>query len=274
MVRIMSDWQPLSVRRGIKAIPSMEEGIPPTLNTSLEHWLREAWWNAISRDMSHLELLLNVAISTGIQVNTMDREYVQAAIIDACVRNSDVFLDVLDATLVETQGNNGQALAQILARGKSVWTVSSDEKSLVQRVDPTATGAAVLASTPSDDAANELREAWDKAYGRQTDASDAWDHSIKAVEALYIPLTVGKKEKANLGSAAGELKANASNWKFVLGDIRTVEGMMRFIWPNPDRHAGADRKVPTDEEARAVVHTAVTLVQWARDGLITKRAKQ
>jgi hypothetical protein len=47
--------------------------------------------------------------------------------------------------------------------------------------------------------------------------------------------------------------------------------MLRLVYPNPDRHQGQQRRAPTIEEARAVVHLAVTIVQWGREGLIVKR---
>jgi hypothetical protein len=46
-------------------------------------------------------------------------------------------------------------------------------------------------------------------------------------------------------------------------------GMLRLMWPNPDRHGGAERRVPELGETAGVVHLAVAIVQWARDGLIT-----
>lgn len=41
---------------------------------------------------------------------------------------------------------------------------------------------------------------------------------------------------------------------------------------DPDRHVGPDHRVPSIEEARAVVHQAVTIAQWGRDDLIARRA--
>jgi len=165
-------------------------------------------------------------------------------------------------------------LDSLLSHGHSAWTTSADGKSLAERVDPTSTEAAAMSASPADEAGRELREAWDKAYGLHVDASDAWDHAIKAVEAILIPIVVGKKDKANLGSVAGELKANPGRWSFTLGPIETVEAMIRLMWPNPDRHAGADRNEPHIEHSRGVVHNAVLLVQWARDGLIVLATKQ
>jgi len=47
--------------------------------------------------------------------------------------------------------------------------------------------------------------------------------------------------------------------------------MLRVMWPNPDRRGGRGSRQPSLAEAEAVVHLAVTLVQWARAGVISKR---
>jgi hypothetical protein len=214
-------------------------------------------------------LLHRIALSVDLDLATNSVDGARAALIRACVLDGDVFLDVLDATLKETSRASG-SLAEVLERGNSVWTVRSDRKGLTTRVDPIASEMVRLASSPNDEASAELREAWNKAYGLETDPSDAWDHSIKAVEALLIPAVVGKMNKANLGSVLGELRDNSAHWKFVLGDASVAERTIRLIWPNPDRHAGGERRAPSIEEARAVVHLAVTIVQWARDGVFTK----
>jgi hypothetical protein len=46
---------------------------------------------------------------------------------------------------------------------------------------------------------------------------------------------------------------------------------MRLMWPNPDRHGGRGSRQPSLAEAPAVVHLAMTIVQWARAGVISKR---
>jgi len=43
--------------------------------------------------------------------------------------------------------------------------------------------------------------------------------------------------------------------------------MLRLMWPNPDRHGGESSRQPSLVEAQAVVHPAVTIVQWARSDL-------
>ena len=42
--------------------------------------------------------------------------------------------------------------------------------------------------------------------------------------------------------------------------MQALVGKLRLIYPNPDRHLGPDHRVPTIEEARAVVHLAVMIV--------------
>jgi hypothetical protein len=124
----------------------------------------------------------------------------------------------------------------------------------------------------------ELAEAWSAAFGRHPDPSDAWDHAIKAVEELLIPIVLPNKPKANLGGVAGELGAASHKWRLVpstssdkIDDGKTVEAMLRLIGPNPDRHGGGvDRRPPTQAEAERAVHLAVAIIQLCRAGGLSK----
>jgi hypothetical protein len=191
--------------------------------------------------------------------------------------DEDRFLDLLHYSLQLPSNliRDWKSLDILLALGGSVWRAT--ENGLVRRVDPTTMQAFATVTATQDSASDELAEAWSKAYGRHPDASDAWDHAIKAIESLLIPIVVPTKDKANLGSVAGHLKTNPQQFSLGLestgiGGVPTLEALVRLMWPNPDRHGDpAKSRVPLIEEARAVVHLAVTLVQWARDGLISKK---
>jgi hypothetical protein len=166
-------------------------------------------------------------------------------------------------------------LDRILELGGSVWRATAH--GLVRRVDPLAQQAFDAATRPRDSASEELDEAWDRAYGRNPNASDAWDHAIKAVEAGLRPIVIPRQAGGHIGHIVGELDHRGDRFEMPLESkqgltpIQTLVGMLRLLYPNPDRHVGPDHRVPTLEEARAVVHLAVTIVQWARDGQIVRR---
>lgn len=189
-------------------------------------------------------------------------------------------LDVVDAVLHLEEDLHPYSLGsldRILSLGGSVWQVDGDARRLVRRVDAAAQAAFRDASSPKDVASSQLQEAWTAAYGRNPDASDAWDHSIKAVEAVLIPIVTPKKAKATLGDVVGSLDSQGSLWQLVLHghdgsrDVAPLVTMLRLMWPNPDRHGGNPGRKPSLDEAQAVVSLAVTIVQWVRAGALSKR---
>ena len=220
-------------------------------------------------------------------------EFVAAARIDLAYEPRDEYL--LSQICDEAQGRDAEGLLdlvhyaiqvagtpyaineleQLLTDGGSVWSATSE--GLQRRVPPAVQDAYEAAVSPADVASDELEEAWSNVYGRHPDPSDAWDHAIKAVEAILIPIVCPTKDKANLGSVAGDLKAQPGRFTFGLqstgiGGVETLEAMIRLMWPNPDRHGGGPNpRVPTIEQARAVVQMAVTIAQWGRDGQIVRR---
>jgi hypothetical protein len=206
-------------------------------------------------------------------------------IVNWAAQDDEQFLDILHYTLQlspRVRGQLGEHLEALLAGGGSVW--SATVKGLARRVDPAAEEAFSLATAIQDSASKELLQAWTKAYGRDSDASDAWDHAIKAVEAVLIPIVVPGQDSAHIGHVIGQLDRQGAQWKTLLSfnqpvppvypphnSVQALVGMLRLLYPNPDRHIGPDHRVPTLDEARAVVQLAVTIVQWARDGQIVRK---
>jgi hypothetical protein len=208
----------------------------------------------------------------------------QWSAIDAHIAQGDEeLLDVVHATLIAIRmGDKAYArppyeeVDRLLAAGWSAWTAT--ENGLVHRSEPTAQAAFERASGTPNTASNDLREAWNKAHARDGDPADAWDHSIKAVEAVLIPIIVPKKDKPNLGDVIGQLRGQPHLWKLgIRGQTRAhsiepLVAMLTLLWPDPNRHGSPTPEAPaTPEEGRALVNIAVTIVGWARDGLIVRK---
>ena len=134
------------------------------------------------------------------------------------------------------------------------------------------------ATSVADDITTEMKEAWANAFGHNGDPSDAWDHAIKAMEDVLVPVVLPNQQNATLGSALGHLRSQGNLWKMVLPgkdqshDVAPLVAMLELIWPNHDRHGGtAPKRTPSEQEARAVVTQAATIVQWHRDGWVLQR---
>lgn len=273
----MNTWQPLSVRRGLKPAETLVEGVPDHLYPSLERWLDD-YCNPYGRSpASTIEnRLLGLAVAARISLSRgtvpqMFRDF------HAECEDPDLMLDVLDAALA-TGKSGWEPLNTILEQGGSAWTVREDGRGLERRVDDTTIEAFKSATTATDAASDDLKTAWGHAYGRNPDASDAWDHAIKAVEHVLAPIVTPNNSKATLGSIIAAIEQAPTKVTFVLQssskdltNIETLTAMLRLIWPNPDRHggvAGSGRK-PDLGEAQSVLHTAITIVQFVHNSTLT-----
>lgn len=267
-------WQPLSAREGWSEPEAPYEDVPDHLKRPLVDWVESAIFPPAA-DGIEPEAVSQILL-VRLRVSTPDGESYWATLKKACIANERVLLCAIDTLLlIRSVSTHTRLLNRILEMGGSVWTVASDGKVLERRLGSAQREAAALAMGPTDEATAELQKAWSSTFRLQADPSDAWDHAIKAVEALAIPLVVPNKAKASLGDVAGSLKGQPERWSFLLPGqndkgVETLEAMLRLMWPNPDRHRGAEHRDPTQQEAEAVTLLAVTLVQWLRSGALTK----
>ena len=274
----MSNFQRLSVREGKSPVPTLVEGVPIQLKTPLRSWLEVRFgFSAFYASIDETALLHEVAVASGLTVLGKG-SHLLTSFFAACESDDDAYLDALDALLAFSKNNGANQLERLLALGNSAWRVRADARGLERRVDHTATAEFLAAAAPADSASEELKAAWNAIYGTSPDPSDGWDHAIKAVEDALIPLVVPNKAKATLADVAGQLKASPSKWHLDLNPgadpdhaVATLEGMLRLMWPNPDRHGGAERQAPELAQSAAVLHLAVALVQWARDSRLGPR---
>lgn len=179
-------------------------------------------------------------------------------------------------------------LNRTLEESGSLWTVVADGHGayrLERRVSPETQSAMQQAQEPSGNASDHLRDAWAAAYGRNPNASEAYRHAVKAVEALAVQLAEPNNANATLGSAIGALRGDRAPFASILANSArrigsptaieltgcdTMLAQMDLLWHNQtDRHSPGDthQVVPiTQEQAEWAVHTAIYLVEVLRRG--------
>jgi hypothetical protein len=271
--------QPIAPRAGRPAPEDMRSYLPSAVRLSLHDWLA-TWLLGQSDKMVQRAVLVTAGLDLDLPPGRSDWAYGEIKAYGD--RGDEELLDTVHVTLGVLRTENTsrrppqpyEEVDRILAIGRSAW--SAAEKGLVHRTDPTAQVAFEVATATPGSASTELKEAWAQAHARNGNASDAWDHAIKAVEAVLIPIVVSSKNnRATLGTVIRDLRAQSHVWKFGIRgqnqdhSIDPLIAMLTLLWPDPNRH-GSPTPEPdaSPEEARAIANLAVTIVQWAKDGLI------
>lgn len=279
-------WQPWSQRVGRRSVSVPSRDVEDHMRAVLGQWIlrRAASFNATS-DPDGIAALFGARLEwKGIGGVT---DFVKRA-----QEDTESYFDAIELLMRANLGRQGEpaggsieALETALSMCGSAWTVAPSKDRLVERIDDTALEQARSATQVPDYATADLLEAWNRAFGRQpdaSDASDAWDHAIKAVEHIYSPLVLSGQamnDKSTLGKVIGELTLNRVGW---IAEVSTapndphsgvdvIRSMLQALWGNPDRHGGGSKwRQPQLPEAQALVPVAVTLVQWGRQGVLRR----
>jgi hypothetical protein len=175
-------WQPLSVRDGRADENGPYEGVPDHLFEPLRHWVdtsftgdpgfMDGYWGGPrlaaavrypirprpDQPLTVQEITLSLQRAVG-RSATLD-------IVDAVLHlYASISKPVFELPVGALQASLSwdfkcSELDDLLELAGSVWRVGPNCDRLVRRVDPTATGAFVQASSPGDVAGAELKEAW------------------------------------------------------------------------------------------------------------------
>lgn len=267
----MTQWQPLSVRCGLREQDGPFDGIPEHLTKSVLDWFTDTF---DQRDEQSALMVEEICLKLQIRHSSKNFSSRLKMLIHT---DQQRFLDAVDYGLYLHEYADSDRLRRYLRSGASIWTVAQGGKALELFVPAAESDAYAMATTPQDDASEHLAEAWTHIYGRHPDPSDAWDHAIKAVEALLWELVIPNSTGATLGTILDALAAKPSKWSFRLASsskavdsVKILEAVIRLVWPNPDRHGSGIVRMPTLEEAENVVQTAVMIVGWLRTGALVK----
>ncbi|WP_198359127.1 hypothetical protein [Streptomyces fildesensis] len=303
-------WTPLSTRQG--ADQPLRDDVPAALETALRGWIEETVRDS---SVSEQRLLLrcdlvrdpNPAFEPSNDID--DIEFL------AWFTPTEKLLDVVDATLnllptgsiptvrtlpraskptaFETMADvMGQMtftkyrspLQQLLDDGRSAYTIRTDGRALMRRVDRTVAalvGAAIhAAEQPNRGSAGvQLRRAYHAAYALRSDPVRAYSDAIKAVESAAQATLEPNNHKATLGTMLGALLQIGPQLEVAVPGrtdvegLETVRSMMSMLWDGQVSRHGSQQAIPEEtlEQARMAVDIATVLVRWFSAGAIRRR---
>jgi hypothetical protein len=259
-------------RRARQAIEEPYEDVPDHLVREIWDWVQSAIVSMRSESETQIRLRM---ISVELRLVLPGREWTD--IFDAlgrkCFDDRSLMLDVVELVLerLDPWVSKPDVLAAVLVAGNSAYAVRDDGHGLELRLAVGVRNAITETARHATGSAGEhLTAAWNAAYGRKTDAPKAYSESIKAVEAATARLVSPNNAKQTLGTMIRDVSAKPSKWKFAVADangdgVATILRMMRILWDGQtSRHGGlVSTRSETIVEARAAVHIAVALVQFA-----------
>ena len=177
-----------------------------------------------------------------------------------------MLLDITDYLLHEEHSNHRRTeLYNILDLAGSVWRVGDPGDHLERRVPMELTQTYQAAITADDLISEHLTSAWQAAWGRNPNASEAYQEAVKAIEAALIPIVAPKHPKPTLGTVITVLQAKPGKWRSRFGSEMMIESLTSFtneLWKGHSRHTGMEPD--TLEEARDAVTIAVAIVSLVR----------
>lgn len=264
----------------------MHEGVPSWLRRSLLDWvigqITDSRHYVDPEDVKWLERRLRLELDWG--------RAGPDQLVHMIENDDELLLDVVDALLGRTKWRadnnlNSEAvrLLMMMHDAGSAWGIQETETGhlrLMRRVGESAVADAKQAMEGGTRASHHLRRAWNAAFGRNPNASEAYREAVKAVEASARPVVIPTDPVATLGKVIAAMRDAPQKWQVVLDSARgfdqvgAVIQMCDSLWQGQvDRHGTDEANAPlnvTDKQAEAAVHLAVLLVQWFETGVISR----
>lgn len=222
------------------------------------------------RKLTKLELL------TGQQINPDGLRSSESMFSDALTNDRALLLDAVDVALGWAKEADAGFLEHTLMVARSGYRVGRDESGgyeLQLRQSQEMTRLIETEANQPGRAAEHLRTAWSRCFGRDPDPKGACREAVEAVEVAAKPVVSPRNARTTLGTLCRDMKADLSKWETDFdfeGSVEIVLGMMEMIW-NRGHNRHGDASAPLDvpqEAAEMMVQTAVLLVGWFRSGRI------
>jgi hypothetical protein len=275
----VDEYVPLGVRQGAIDPEVLHEGVPPWLLRSLTEWVKEALqvqarggsWVTSEEKLRAIERVCRVDVDWTYGATSALRSLQGMADLSA-----DRFLWAVDYLCSLPWPAQVDALEQMLKEGGSAWGVSKvGTPHLERRVLEAVLAAAEEVMTGSGEAGKLLAEAWRELYGMNPDASEAYRHAVRAIEAAAHETVIPESPKATLGTMISAMRDKPEKWVVTTEGnhpVETIVEMMETVWTGEtDRHGekGGVKKL-VDGAAELAVQLAVALVGLFAGGAVKR----
>jgi hypothetical protein len=247
------------------------EGVPDWLAHILLPWFVDTYLGDLESNFAPLALD-DIALSLKANLGSQSMRGRLDALRELAWLDRDFLLRILDWGLQFDRGGAAKRLGDLLETAGSAWAIAPDGHGLSRRVLTEANTAAEQVVAAGGDAGKLIAQAWRLIYGPDPNPTAGYDKAVRAVEAIAKPAIIPNDANGTLGRVIGIMKSRPQG-KFgtvfknprEMDPLDSVVGLMQLVWNNNyARHAG-NPDVPIDAtqaEAEAVLHAAVTLVQW------------
>lgn len=272
---------PFSVRQDSEqreAFFALQTGIGDGLRPLLRTWAINMYRESERNEIDYTKLT-NLELSIDQQVTPDSRRVDASQFSIALTSDPRLLLDAVDVSLGWAEDDDARLLEHFLKMARSEYCVGRDENGdyeLQFRQTREMTELIESEANQPGRAAEHLRSAWSRCFGRDPDPNDAYSEAVKAIEVAAKPVVTPDDPLATLGKMIGAVRDKPEKWETdsgLDGSVQTILSMMDMVWKGQLRHGDEDAALEVSQEAAEMtVQTAVLLVSWFRSGRI--RLKQ
>lgn len=265
---------------------SIQTGIPQRARDALAVWVTDYKTNG---DAVDTEQFIRFQTASGIDTAFTHQDWARVDNVRRWFRelSERTMVYFIDFTLSGYKISRGSSyvpdlvekLEGILYNAGAGWTIGEKQGryGLVERVPAGVAVVVDLVLSTQDKASEMLRRAWNKAYGVTRSPSDAYHDAVKAVEILANPLISPNDADATLGKDINVLRTQAHKWCFVMAGSKhatAVEHLLsalQLLWHSQsDRHGKDDYQDVSEDEAKAAVLLASSIIGWLSQGALER----
>lgn len=288
-------WLPLSAREGqARGFETLVDGVPPWLAGSLIEWV-VPWFQRPDRNYATItedaperlretERVLHITLNWSSGFHSAI-----GSLADQVLKDQQLFLNVVDYLLSRDWTVISPArpfrvvrLNRILDEAGSLWAaVGENPRALTRRVSIEMSDLVARTTAGHEKPAEYLKIAWNQAYGRSPNASDAYRNAIRALESLLVPIVSPKNDRATLGTVIRDIQQAPKKFRLRLQPKLPLDGVLAFadqlalVWTAQlDRHGNAEDSDLLEvslNEARDAVALATQVVHSVQDGAFLTR---